>query len=62
MSIKFRSIEKIVEDLILQTSDYCYEGWTLHAIGTTSDHKYSFLLSNEKGKEMRIEIDQFEED
>ena len=62
MEIKFRPIEKVINDLIIKCSDYCYNGWTLHAIGTTSTHKFSFILINEKGEEKRIEINQFEED
>ena len=41
MSIKFRPIEKIVNDLIIKCSDYCYNGWTLHAIGD-SQNQYVF--------------------
>ena len=62
MEIKFRRIEKVINDLIIKCSDYCYNNWTLHAIGTTSTHKFSFILINEKGQEKRIEINQFEED
>ena len=62
MEIKFRPIEKVINDLITGCSDYCYKNWTLHAIGTTSTHKFSFILINEKGEEKRIEINQFEED
>ncbi|MBO5712015.1 MAG: hypothetical protein J6R47_04180 [Acholeplasmatales bacterium] len=62
MEIKFRPIEKVINDIITKCSDYCYNGWTLHAIGTSSDHKFTFMVVNSEGKEKRIEINQFEED
>ena len=62
MEIKFRPIENVINDLIIQCSDYCYNGWTLHAIGTTSTHKFSFMLVDENGNEKRVEINQFEGD
>lgn len=62
MEIKFRPIEKVINDLIIECTDYCYNGWTLHAIGTTSTHKFSFMLVDGSGNEKRIEINQFEED
>ena len=62
MELKFRPIEKVVNDLIIKCADYCYNGWTLHAIGTSSTHKFIFILVNTEGKEKHIEIDQFEEE
>lgn len=61
MEIKFRPIEKVINDLIIKCSDYCYSGWILQAIGTSSDHKFIFMLVNSEGKEKRIEINQFED-
>lgn len=62
MEIKFRPIEEIVNDLIIKCADYCYNGWRLHAIGTTSTHKFSFILIDDKGNERQIKINQFEEE
>ena len=62
MEIKFRPIEKVINDLIMKCSDYCYNGWTLHAVGTSSDSEFMFLLVNAEGIEKRISINCFEED
>ncbi len=62
MSVKFRTIESIMNELILATSNYCYEGWRLHAVGTSSDHSFLLLLVNDQGKEKRINIDCFEKE
>ena len=61
MEIKFRPIEKIINDLIIKCSDYCYNGWTLHAIGD-SQNQYVFRLVDKDGKEKDIRIDCYEED
>ena len=61
-TLRFRSIEKIVNDLIIKTADYCYNNWTLHAVGTTSDHQFMFLLTDAEGHEARIGIDCFEKE
>lgn len=61
MEIKFRPIENVVNDLIIKTSDYCYKGWRLQAVGTSSDHTFLFLLIDSAGNEKRISINCFEE-
>ena len=60
-SLKFRPIEDVINDLISKCSDYCYNNWTLHAVGTSSDSEFMFLLINGEGKEKRITINCFEE-
>ena len=62
MELKFRPIEKVINDLIIKCADYCYEGWRLHAVGTSSDSEFMFLLINNEGKEKRISIKCFEGD
>ena len=62
MALKFRSLENIIRDLILETTDLWFEGWEVHSIGTTSDGKFSLILMNNKGKEKRIYVDQFDKE